>query len=449
MPQEPPTPRLVALSPELADPHPEPYRSLRRDALDILDAALAAVQPDNLLDAVLSPDGLLAVEGQRYNLGRGEDVTVLVTGKGSPGFARVARERLPQADGLVIGEAPGDAGDWPWLFGEHPVPDEGSVNAGQAALELVQRVPEDGTLLVLITGGASALMEVPSIPLDDLALTTQTLLDAGVTVTEMNMLRKHLSEIKGGRLAAACPGRVITLGISDVPHDVPSDLGSGPTVPDPTTFKQALALVERLGEDNLPPVVVEHVRKGANGDLEETPSMLADNVYHHLATNKQALAAAEERAKALGHRTRVLPSPMEGEARVVGETMARRLVAGERALLAGGETTVSLRPAHEGGPGDGGRNQELTLAAALHLSETPAVVCGFGTDGVDGPTDAAGAIADGRTLTRAADAGLDPKEHLDENHAYGFFSKLDDLIITGPTGTNVMDLFIGLVQPEE
>jgi glycerate-2-kinase len=181
------------------------------------------------------------------------------------------------------------------------------------------------------------------------------------------------------------------------------------------------------------------------GEIGETPD--GDELstpFHLLASNVDAIEAAEEMADELGYRAQVLPSQLEGEARMVGETLGRRLVSEGRALLAGGETTVTLRPEHEGGPGKGGRNQELVLAAVPHLHEEPALVCAIGSDGIDGPTDAAGAIADGRTLKRAKEAGLDHDRHLAENDSYPFFDELDDIVRTGPTGTNVMDLFVGL-----
>lgn len=427
--------------------HPEPFATLRRDALAILDAALAAVQPDHVLAAVLDEQGTVRTGDATYELGDGSDVRVLVVGKGSARFARVARERLPEADGLVIDQEPGEAGDWAWHVGDHPVPDKASLAAGEAALEFVQGVASEGTLLVLLTGGASALMEVPEVPLEDLSLTNSAMLARGVTIHEINTVRKHLSRIKGGQLAMACPGRVITLAISDVPKDEPSTLGSGPTVPDPTTFNQALAVVERLGIENFPPVVVEHIRKGAAGQIAETPKPkgeLKDVHFHLLATNRTALKAGEAKARALGYRPTVLPSPLEGEARVVGESLGKRLVGEGSALLAGGETTVSLKPDHKGGPGLGGRNQELTLAASVSIAGSEAVVCGFGTDGVDGPTDAAGAIADGRSVARGEEKKRDAREHLKGNDAYTFFAALGDLVRTGATGTNVMDLFVGL-----
>lgn len=439
---------VTALTKELAQGHPEPFEGLRKDALTILEAGLDAVQPGPLL-ANLVDDGVLQVGDSRYTLGEGDGLHILSVGRGAQGFARVAHEAFPQAEGLVIAPEPGDLPGWDWVVGEHPVPGEGSMEAGKAALAFAQDVPPGERLLVLLTGGASALMVAPRIPLDDLQLTTRTLLARGVTVHEMNLLRKRLSRLKGGQLAKACPGEVTTLLISDVPNDRPTDVGSGPTVPDPTTFQQADALVQRIGPTNLPPVVVDHIEEGMEGRIPETPKPGDEAVkgeVHVLATNRDAREAAEEMARELGHRVVTVPGPIEGEARVEGATLARRLVREEKGLIAGGEAVVRLRPEHEGGPGKGGRNQELVLATVEALAKEHAVVAGFGTDGLDGPTDAAGAIADGRTLERAKAQGLDIEAHLERNDAYAFFDAMGDLIRTGPTGTNAMDLVVGLTK---
>lgn len=444
----PELPSLTALTDTLAEGHPEPYAGLRRDALEILDAAITAVQPGPLLRSAIDDEGTIRTASAQYAFGDGEDLHVLVAGKGAHGFAHVAHEAFPKARGLVVAGEEGQAGDWAWMVGEHPIPGEGTLEAGEAALEFVRDVPEDEHLLVLLTGGASALMDVPTVPIEDLAMATRTMLSHGLSIEETNVIRRHLSHIKGGRLAEACPGAVVTLAISDVPENA-EDLASGPTVADPSTYGQALTVVRRVGVDNFPPAVVEHLERGAENEVEETPERKISEGFHLLASNADAIAAADAMARELGYRSKVLPTKLEGEARVVGESLGRRLVSEGRPLLAGGEPTVTLRPQHEGGAGKGGRNQELVLAAAPHLQDEPALLCSIGSDGVDGPTDAAGAIADGRTLERARAEGLDPKQHLQEHESYPFFDELDDLVRTGPTGTNVMDLLVGLWVPED
>lgn len=445
MPSRPGLVSLSGLADELVEGHPEPFASLRRDALEVLDAAVTAVQPGPLLRSVIDREGTIHVDGAAYELG-GADLHVLVAGNGAPGFARAAHNAYPEARGLVVAGGEGEAGAWTWRVGEHPVPGEATLEAGREALDFVREVPEDAILLVLLTGGASALMDVPEVPIEDLAAATRTMLAHGLSIEETNVVRRHLSRLKGGQLAQACPGRVVTLAISDVPENA-EDLASGPTVADPSTFDQALRVVRRVGVENFPPSVVEHLERGADGEVEDTPAEEVGEGFHLLASNKDAIAAADATARELGYRPTVLPTKLEGEARVAGESLGRRLVSGGRPLLAGGETTVTLRPEHEGGPGKGGRNQELALAAARQLQDEPALVCAIGSDGIDGPTDAAGAIADGRTLERALEAGRDPKDHLARNDAYPFFDALGDLVKTGPTGTNAMDLLVGLVEP--
>jgi len=436
---------LTGLTGQLAEGHPEPFASLRRDALEVLDAALTAVQPAPLLRSVVDQQGTIHVDGQAYDFGTGENLHVLVAGKGSPGFARVAHQAFPDARGLVVADQHGQAGNWSWKQGDHPVPGKNSLDAGRAALEFVQQVDEDEHLLVLLTGGASALMDVPEVPIEDLAMTTRTMLARGLSIEETNVIRRHLSRIKGGQLAEACPGEVVTLAISDVPDNA-EDLASGPTVADPSTFGQSLTVVRRIGVDNFPPAVVDHLEQGTKGQIDETPKDPVSRGFHLLASNQTAIAAADAMARELGYTPKVLPTTLEGEARVAGESLGRRLVSGGRSLLAGGETTVTLVPGHEGGPGKGGRNQELVLAAARQLKQEPAVVLGIGSDGIDGPTAAAGAIADGRTLDRATKHDLRLDDHLAENNSYPFFDTLGDLVKTGHTGTNVMDLFVGLVD---
>jgi hydroxypyruvate reductase len=286
---------------------------------------------------------------------------------------------------------------------------------------------------------------------------TQLLLDSGATIREINTLRKHLSVLKGGRLARlAHPATLVTLILSDVVGDDLSSIASGPTVPDPTTFADCLGLLDRLGLRNrISKSIVRHLERGAAGAVDETPKP-GDGVFAKtqnliVASNRQALEAARGEAERLGYNTVVLSSFMEGETRevaLVHAACAREVLASGNpapspaCLLSGGETTVTIK-----GGGRGGRNQEFVLAAALALKDLDGVVVlSAGTDGTDGPTDAAGAVADGRTGFRARGLGLDPARSLDDNDSYTFFKSLGDLVVTGPTLTNVMDLRVVLVD---
>jgi glycerate-2-kinase len=337
----------------------------------------------------------------------------------------------------------------------HPLPDDRSVQLGAQALAVAREAAVDDVLLVLISGGASSLLAGPAdgITLADKRATVRQLLAAGAPIGELNAVRKHLSGIKGGQLAAATRARVSALLISDVVGDDPAVIASGPTVPDPSTFGDALAvLARRGGAAAYPAGVSERFRRGAAGAVPETPKP-GDAAFDRTTTAvigglRNALNAAGEAATALGYRVVIVDAPVVGEARDAARDVADHVHAarGEGTplcVISGGETTVTVR-----GRGRGGRNQELALALAPHvhaLGGDVAAICA-GTDGVDGPTDAAGAYVDTTTLRRAASAGLDSDLYLNNNDSYAFFDRLGDLVRTGPTGTNVGDLQIQLVD---
>jgi len=345
----------------------------------------------------------------------------------------------------------------------HPKPDARSEQGARHVLEIAAAAAADGSpLVVLLSGGASSLMALPAagLRLEDKAEAARRLMHAGAAIGELNAVRKHLSAIKGGRLAAAAAGPVVTLALSDVVSPVaddPSVIGSGPTVADPTTFVDALAIVERYGvRDQIPPGALAVLRRGAAGEIEETikpgDARLARSEYHVIGSRLDAVAGARRAAEARGYTVTEVPEPLVGEAREAGASLMALAVAlaaktpGPLCVLAAGETTVQVR-----GEGRGGRNQEMALAAALAAPVDPPFTRAFalasaGTDGVDGPTDAAGAVVDPGTLARAARAGLgDPRAYLDRNDSYRFFEPLGDLINTGPTGTNVGDLQVVLI----
>jgi glycerate-2-kinase len=341
----------------------------------------------------------------------------------------------------------------------HPVPDARCEAAARAALALVARVRPADVLLVLLSGGASSLLACPSrgLSLDDIAKCTSLLLAAGADIEQMNAVRKHLSEVSGGRLAAAAgAGRIEVLVISDVPGDRFDVIGSGPFSGDPTTFSDARAVFETFGLTNrIPRRVAEHLAAGARGEIAETPTPGAahfDRVRTHLlASNFTALEAAGEAARKLGWRPVLRPGCLRGEARNAGRRLAALAAAvdaaldsGEpRCLVAGGETIVTVR-----GAGRGGRNQELALAAASGIAGRRSVaMLAAGTDGGDGPTDAAGAFADAGTVARGRAEGVSAEAALADNDSNGFFRAEGGLFVTGPTGTNVMDLALVVIDP--
>jgi glycerate-2-kinase len=361
----------------------------------------------------------------------------------------------------LVGAAADEAGHVPagarWYTTTHPVPDERSVIAARDVLEVAHAADERDLLVVLLSGGASAILALPAegVTLADKQRTSKRLLDLGTEIHELNTVRKHLSAIKGGWLAAAYAGSTLTLALSDVVGDDLSSIGSGPTVPDATTFSEALAVLDRHGGRSLyPPSVVERLRRGAAGEVAETPKpgdrRLARSMARVIGTGRTAIEGARTAAAAHGYTVHVVDRPVIGEARSAAHDLLHTASQAVKAhpasrlcILAAGETTVGTP-----GSGKGGRNQECALAMARHLDTVGAsvVATSVGTDGVDGPTDAAGAIVDSTTLARAEAADIGPPErYLEEHNSYIFFDELGDLIRTGPTGTNVGDLQVILV----
>jgi len=337
----------------------------------------------------------------------------------------------------------------------HPVPDEAGLAAAERILAMVGGLTADDLVLCLISGGGSALLSLPagSLTLADKQAVNRALLKSGATIHEMNCVRKHLSAVKGGRLAAAAaPARVVTLTISDVPGDDPSVIASGPTVADVTTSADALAIVEKYGID-APAVVIDHLKSAESETPKPGDPRFAGAELHMIATPQAALEAAAAAAETAGYRTAILSDSIEGETRdvaMVHAAIARQVarhgqpLAPPAILLSGGETTVTVR-----GDGRGGPNAEFLLALAIALDGEAgihAVACD--TDGIDGTEDNAGAYVGPDTLARAAAAGIDPRAHLDRNDGYGFFDPLGDLIKPGPTLTNVNDFRAILIEED-
>ena len=340
----------------------------------------------------------------------------------------------------------------------HPVPDAAGLQAAERMLALTQGLTADDLVICLISGGGSALLTLPAdgLTLAEKQRINKELLASGAAIGEMNCVRKHLSRIKGGRLAAACaPARVVTLTISDVPGDDPSIIASGPTVPDASTCADALAILDRY-RITVPPAV----RAALEAGLLETPKpgdpVFAGHAVHLIATPQQSLEAAAQAARAAGWAAHILSDEIEGESREVGKVHAAlaRAVAQRGApferpcvLLSGGETTVTVRPRPEGAPkGRGGRAGEFCMGLAQALQGQSGVwALAADTDGIDGVEDNAGAIVTPDTLARGRALGLRLDDHLDRNDAYGYFSALGDLVVTGPTHTNVNDFRVLLI----
>lgn len=436
-------------------------RGLRRDALAILRAALQAADAGNAVRRHLSVSrsrlraGTTSISLKEFNR-----VFLIAAGKAATQMTTAARQILGAAltGGIAVtkyGHSGRSLRPVKVIEAGHPIPDEGGLAASGQIRELLRELNAQDLLIVLISGGASALLPAPIEPvtLPDKQSTTDLLLRAGADITELNTVRKHLSTLKGGGLASlAYPAKTISLVLSDVIGDQLDVIGSGPTVPDPSTFADALGVLEKYGVlDRVPKAVRSRLQDGAAGKAPETPKPgdpLFQNVRNIVVgSNRLSLEAAARTARDLGYHTLILSSTMQGEAREVARVHAQILreihLSGHPArrpacILSGGETTVTVT-----GPGKGGRNQEFALAAGIEIAGLrDSLVLSAGTDGTDGPTDAAGAIATDDTVSRAAALGLDARAHLRANDAYQFFDTLGDLIRTGPTGTNVMDIHL-------
>ncbi len=409
----------------------------------VFDAAVAAADPRRVLARHLPP----------IPAGR---VVVVGAGKSAAVMAAAVEDVWPDAElqGVVVtryGHAV-PTRRIEVIEAAHPVPDANSEAGARRVLDSVRGLGPDDLVLALISGGASSLMALPAsgLSLADKQAVNRALLASGATIAEMNCVRKHLSAIKGGRLAAAAaPARVVTLAISDVPGDDPAVIGSGPTVPDPTYFADARALLARYGITASPAVAARLAR---DDDETPKPGSLPHAAFHLIATPAMALAAAAETARGLGLAPLVLGDALEGESREMGTVMAgiARSIAAHglplappALLLSGGETTVTIG---QGPAGRGGRNTEFLLGLALALAGTAGIWAAAGdTDGIDGTEDAAGAIVTPDTLARARAAGLDPRAVLEGHDSYALFDAIGDLIRTGPTLTNVNDVRAVLV----
>jgi glycerate 2-kinase len=464
-------------------------RTLFEDARSIYETALASVAPERLIRTHVSLDGdLLRVRGETRDLSLFEGVYVIAFGKAAVGMgtalAEVLGDRL--TEGLIVSPGPpsGRRGRLEFLEAPHPLPDGRSVDAAQRALELAQKAGDRDLVLVAISGGGSSLLCLPAegVSLDDKKVVIDELLRAGADIRELNVVRKHLSRIKGGRLArAAHPATVVTLVISDVIGDDLESIASGPTYWDSTTFADAMAILkEREVWKRAPAAVKAHVERGVAGDVPETlrkdDPVFAKADAFVVGNNLTALRGARREAERLGYETYIVSAADRGEARKAARdnvaflsTLACSMSSAPKAtcLLAGGELTVTVR-----GTGMGGRNTEYVLASLVEIRESGVeeafcgachfpgttsgseeergvdwVILSVGTDGIDGPTDAAGAWIDAATFKRVHDLGLAPARALNDNDSYTFLRRTGNLIVTGPTGTNVMDVRVMLIAP--
>jgi hydroxypyruvate reductase len=407
-------------------------------------------------------NGILKVENRTYNLSNYKGVYVVGAGKASAAMAQPIEEilgnRIKESAVNVKYEHAVPLKIICVNEGGHPIPDEAGLMGTKQIIQLLQHTGEKDLVICLISGGGSALLPCPAegLTLENKQQVTKLLLEVGATIHEINAVRKHISQVKGGQLARlAYPATLISLILSDVIGDDLDSIASGPTAPDSSTFSDCLHILDKYDiMRKIPAAVLEHLERGARDEVEETPKA-DDPAFKNtqnviIGSNILAVKAAQKKAKELKYHSLIHSSFVEGEAKEAARAhadLAKEIlnsgspVPRPACVISGGETTVTIR-----GKGLGGRNQEFALAAAIEINGLEnVVILSGGTDGTDGPTDAAGALADGETVSRAKAQGLDAEQQLRENDSYHFFKPLGDLIITGPTFTNVMDLQLVMV----
>jgi glycerate 2-kinase len=439
--------------------------SSNKDAfIKIMDAALNSVDPSQtVLKHVFRDGNLISIQDQTYNLDHYKGIFLVSLGKAAlpmtEAILQILQDRL--TGGIILvkegyisdirrGQLPDNISI---IEAGHPLPDKRGIDGSRRIATLLENVDERDLVICLISGGGSALMTDPAsdISLEDMQLLTTQLLNCGASIDEINTIRKHIERLKGGWLARiAAPSRIVSLILSDVVGNPLEVIASGPTVPDPTTYKDVIAILQRYKLfQSVPKRIHTHLLEGLNGDIPDTPKpgeAIFDRVYNFIiGSNQLSCRAAIQEAKKFGFNTLLLTTYLQGEARQAGRfisALAKELVYNDQpipkpaCIILGGETTVTVN-----GMGLGGRNLEIALGAVndfASLDNTTLIT--LTTDGVDGLTDAAGAVVTGETLYHAMEKGLDPQNYLDQNDSYHFFEQLGDLIKIGPTGTNVNDL---------
>jgi glycerate 2-kinase len=444
-------------------------KQVHSEAEEIFRGSVEAVNPYHAVRRFVRVDGDYLIAGTEdqpaveLDLNGFDRIFLVGGGKATAPMARAMEELLGQRINRgIINVKYGfgiDLAVTEIVEANHPLPDLNGVKGTAKILDLLQNAGEKDLIFSLISGGGSALLVQPAggITLSEMQDLTRSLLECGASIDEMNAVRKHISSIKGGQMArTAMPATTINLMLSDVVGDRMDVIASGPFVPDPSTFEDAWGILKKYDLKEVPTAIESHLKAGREGRIPETPKAgdpAFDRVHNFIiGSNILALKAAEDKARHFGYNTLILSSMVEGETKEVARVhtaIAKEIVKTGRpvpppaCIISGGETTVTIR-----GKGLGGRNQEFCLAAALDLTGLPpgvAVLSG-GTDGDDGPTKAAGAIVDPFTVKRGKEAGLEASDFLYDNDSYHFFEKTGDLLITGPTGTNVMDVRLVLVR---
>lgn len=421
----------------------------RKHVIQMLTAAVDAVNPYRVVKTRVQ-SGYIHLEKETLNVKDFQHVYLVAFGKASVGMAQAICDSVEVTKGAVVTNDPAgyvQCRNVSTVVGGHPIPNQQSILGTENIQKIIEQCTENDLLIILISGGGSALLCKPRVSLADLQETTELLLKSGADINEINTIRKHLSYVKGGQLVQSVPCRVISFIISDIVGDPIEFIASGPTSPDSTTFEDAESVLQNYHLWSIVPETVrETISQGIQGKIPETPKedhevfTRVENLI--VANNQDACNAAAKQAENLGYTSHILSTTLTGEAREVGLSLIKQVneipISKEKEVyIAGGETTVTVT-----GAGRGGRNQEMVLACLDTIKDTALVFTSFATDGIDGKSDAAGAIADGFSFSRAQKKNLSPFLYLKENNSYDFFKVLNDLLMTGTTGTNVMDLHI-------
>lgn len=415
------------------------YRGTRRDALTILDEVLEKMNGYNLIKSHVKIFGdSLMIKGKRMNLLPYKRIFLIGFGKASAAMAKAMEEIIAFDDGIIISPENVELQRVKLYRGTHPYPSIENIKATERVIELLREADEDDLIISLISGGGSALLCKPRVSLEDLRDVMNQLMMRGCTIEEFNTVRKHLSYVKGGQLAKLTRAKIVSIIISDIIGNPVEFIASGPTSADSTTFHDAMRILKKYGVKN--EEVMKVIKAGIKGKIEETPKNLDNVVNIIIADISLACKYAKEIAEEMGYHAKVLSVTLRGEAREMGRNLAEYAIYYPRhhtVLITGGETTVNVK-----GKGRGGRNQEMVLAAIKKLANEAIVMLSCGTDGIDGNSPAAGAIADGYSYKKAEEKELDIEKYLENNDSYEFFNKMKDAIFTGYTGTNVMDIQI-------
>jgi len=416
--------------------HPD-IQQKRKDLLSILEAIIESVNPYNSVSKFLLQH---PIPLENY-----QNIYLVGFGKASLGMSKAVADTIPITAGAINTNEHTEETltNITITTAGHPLPNKHSISGTEKILDIIKDCKKDDLLIILISGGGSALLCKPRVSLEELQITTQELLKSGATIEEINTIRKHISTIKGGQLIHNLKCHALCLIISDIVNDPLEFIASGPTSPDTTTYQDAYNILKHYKLlEKIPKNVVQTINSGIRGIIAETPkpnNPIFQKIEHHLiANNILACKAAEGCATQLGYQATILTTNLVGEARHVGAQLIEQIKkqqAHHTVYISGGETTVTLK-----GTGKGGRNQEMALSSIPHLNNTPYVFTSFATDGIDGNTQNAGAIVDGATQSRGQHKNLSSEKYLENNDSNTYFKALNDLITTGPTGTNVMDI---------